>query len=119
MIKLDEDNKNKEKAQYFRIKNDNPDNNYTPIERFMERKGLSIRQRTGIGRKFYSNTYHLVSKYINNIHNYYLNYGQDLSLVWKMDETPLFFSMPSNKTVEMKRKKNCAYSNSKSEKIES
>ena len=67
----------------------------------MDRKGLSIRQATGMGRKFYSNTYMVVGKYINIVRNYYLNYGQDLN----MDETPIFFNMPSNKTIEIKGKK--------------
>ena len=59
IIKLDEDNKNNGKAKYFWIKNDHSHIKYTRIERFMERKGLTIRQKTGIGRKFYSITYYL------------------------------------------------------------
>ena len=105
MIKLDEKNINNKNKKYFRIKNDNFHTNYTLIERFMDRKGLSIRQATGMGRKFYSNTYMVVGKYINSVRNYYLNYGQDLSLVCNMDETPIFFNMPSNKTIEIKGKK--------------
>lgn len=85
-------------------KNDHPHKNYTGIERFMK-KGLTIRQKTGIEKKFYWNTYYIVGKYISNILNYYLNYGKDLSLFSNMDETPIFFNMPSNKIVEMKRKK--------------
>ena len=71
----------------------------------MDRKGLTIRHSTGMGRKFYANTYMEVGKYINSVRNYYLNYGQDLSLVCNMDKTPIFFNMPSNKTVELKGKK--------------
>ena len=105
MIKLDEENINNKNKNYFGIKNDNFHTNYTHIERFMDRKGLSIRQATGMGRKFYSNTYMVIGKNINNVLNYYLNYGQDLSLVCNMDETPIFFNMPSNKTIEIKGKK--------------
>ena len=43
----------------------------------------------------------VVGKYINIVRNYYLNYGQDLNI----DETPIFFNMPSNKTIEIKGKK--------------
>ena len=53
MIKLDEENKNNKNNKYFGIKNDNFITNYTRIERFMDRKRLSIRQNNGMGRKFY------------------------------------------------------------------
>ena len=105
MIKYDEENKNNKINKYFGVKNDNFHTNYTRIERFMDRKGLTIRHSTGMGRKFYANTYMVVGKYINSVRNYYLNYGQDLSLICNMDETPIFFNMPSNKTVELKGKK--------------
>ena len=105
MIKLDEENKNSENKKYLGIKYDNLNTNYTRIERFMDRKGLSIRQATPMGRKFYYNTYMVVGKYISSVRRYYLNYGQDPSLVCNMDETSIFFNMPSNKTIEIKGKK--------------
>ena len=52
-----------------------------------------------MGRKFYSNTYMVVGKYISSVGRYYLNYGQDPLLVCNMDETPIFFNMPSNKKI--------------------
>lgn len=70
--------------------------------RFMKRKGLVLRQKTKIAQKLPED---LADK-ITNFHKFVINIRKDyefpLSQIGNMDETPVFFDMLSNRTVEVK-----------------
>ena len=74
-------------------------------ERFMRRHGLSVRHRTKIAQKLPAD----LDDKVTNFHRYVLDlrktHGFELGQIGNMDETPLCFDMPGNRTVHSTGKK--------------
>lgn len=73
--------------------------------RFMNRHGLAIRQRTHIAQKLPTD----VEKKVENFHRFVLKHRRlhnfPLAAIGNMDETPISFDLPSNRTVHFKGEK--------------
>ena len=67
--------------------------------RFMNRKGLVLRQKTHIAQKLPSD----LDEKLTNFHSYVIDSRKkmcfSLGQIGNMDETPMFFDLPSNKTI--------------------
>lgn len=73
--------------------------------RFMKRYGLTLRQRTHIAQKLPADVEHKVA----NFHQFVLkerkSHNYPLIAIGNMDETPMTFDLPSNRTVDSKGSK--------------
>ena len=68
--------------------------------RFMRRNNLTIRQRTKISQKLPEELEEKIESFQRFIIQKRMDYDYPLSLIGNMDETPVFFDLPSNRTVD-------------------
>ena len=69
---------------------------------FMKRWDLCVRQRTHIAQKLPSDVENKVDSFHSFVINERKKLDYDLSQIGNMDETPMFFDMPGNRTVDFK-----------------
>lgn len=74
-------------------------------DRFMKRKNLVLRQRTKIAQKLPEDYNDKLINFQRFVINLRKKYEYPLSQIGNMDETPVYFDMPSNKTVDVKGRK--------------
>lgn len=84
--------------------------------RFMNRHGLAIRQRTHIAQKLPTD----VEKKVQNFHRFVLKHRKlndfPIAAIGYMDETPISFDLPSNRTIHFKREKTASVKTTGAEK---
>ena len=67
--------------------------------RFMEQYGLTLRQRTKISQKLPKQLEEKVDSFHKFVITMRKRHGYELSQIGNMDETPMYFDMPGNRTV--------------------
>jgi transposase-like protein len=70
------------------------------LERFMVRGGLSLRRRTTLAQRLPKDDAAKIQSFHKYIIDYRKNINNDLSTIGNMDETPMWFDMPAETTVE-------------------
>ena len=70
--------------------------------RFMDRYGLSLRQRTKLSQKLPRDLEAKIDSFVKFTLKLRRQHGYDLSQIGNMDETPMFFDLPGNRTVHPK-----------------
>ena len=71
----------------------------------MKRHGLSLRQRTKISQKLPEDLEEKITKFHSFVLGLRKKYNFDLQQIGNMDETPMFFDLPGNRTIDSIGKK--------------
>lgn len=74
-------------------------------QKFMRRHGLTIRQRTKLAQKLPADLDDKVTSFHKFILKLRYQYAFELSQIGNMDETPMWFDLPGNHTIDMKGNK--------------
>lgn len=74
-------------------------------DRFMKRKNLSIRQKTKIAQKLPKDLEDKITKFLSYVIRLRKSCNFDLTSIGNMDETPVWFDMPSERTVDIRGSK--------------
>ena len=85
-------------------------------QKFMRRNGLSMRARTTLSQKMPAEYEHKIMEFHRFIIRARQNVEFELSQIGNMDEVPLTFDVPSNKTVDIKGTKSITVKTSGNEK---
>lgn len=73
-------------------------------QKFMKRHGLAIRQRTKIAQKLPNDLEEKIASFHTFIINQRKQINFELSQIGNMDETPMWFDLPANRTIDSKGK---------------
>lgn len=74
-------------------------------QKFMKRHGLAIRQRTKIAQKLPNDLEEKIASFHTFIINQRKQINFELSQIGNMDETPMCFDLPGNRTIDSKGKR--------------
>ena len=72
------------------------------LEKFMKRAGLSLRRRTTLAQRLPADHVQKLQSFHKYVIGYRKEINNDLSTIGNMDETPMWFDMPAETTVEFK-----------------
>ena len=80
------------------------------LDRFTSLHGLTLRSMISVGQEVPSNTKDLAENFLKYVKETRDVKGFELKSIGNMDETPLWFDLPSSRTFEEKTQVHCCFS---------